>query len=105
MERAIEIGTVLVEAHRDLHRLGQCEKMLASPDLVQAFKEKMMKQQDDLYLDARKPRRTGKLFFMGVLVVECEILEGLEYAIVRKGVSDERTATRIGRDTSPAGGT
>ena len=83
MERAIEIGTVLVEAHRDLHRLGQCEKMLASPDLLQAFKEKMMKQQDDLYLDVRKPRSTDKVLFMGVPVVECEVLEGLEYALVR----------------------
>ena len=81
LERAVEIGMVLVEAHRDLRRLGDCKKMLAAPELVQAFKDELDKRNQNLGFNRRAG--TGELFFRGVPVVECEVLEGLEYAFVR----------------------
>jgi len=97
MKAYMDTATVLVEAHRDLHRMGQCKKMLVAPDLFQALVQKIKEQNRPLVDDSvmRVPVPVSQVFFMQTQVVECESLEGLEYAFVRKeenqlepGVSD-----------------
>jgi hypothetical protein len=65
---------------RDLDRLGDCKKMLASPSLYEALRE--------LYIEGalnvgKQPPLNDTLYFKGAPVVECDHLQGMEYAFVK----------------------
>lgn len=87
MTASTEVGMVLAYAHRDRHMLGECDRMLASPDLFQEFVRKIEHQSSVL---GNMPSSVVQLFFVGTPVVECQSLEGFEYAFVRKAIVSTR---------------
>ena len=63
---------------RDLDRLGDCKKMLASPSLYESLLKLYAEGHDDPEIV-----RAGTLYFKGAPVVECDHLQGMEYAFVK----------------------
>ncbi len=81
MSDLADISKVVSDMKHDLDSLGDCKKMLASPGLVQSLLD-LCKEQAE-YLGKAAPAPIGELYFRGSPVVECEHLEGLEYAFVK----------------------
>lgn len=81
MSDLADISKVISDMKRYLDSLGECKKMLASPGLVQAILGLHREQAE--YLGKPDPTLTGTMYFKGTPVVECEHLEGLEYAFVK----------------------
>jgi len=77
------VGQAVLNMHRDLERLGECKKLLASPGLVQAFRDLLKKRAVYVRDFEPVPMPTATLYFKGVPVVECEHLQDLEYAFVK----------------------
>ena len=75
---------VLDNASRDLHRLGNCKKMLASPGLIKEFRGTIKNLYPSYKDQVDGPRpQDGQLYFQCVPVIECAHLDGLEYAFVK----------------------
>ena len=77
MSTALDIARVFNSAVHDLHRLGDCKKMLVSNQLLTGFRDMLMSG------DCAIPVLTGVIYFKGVPVVECDQLHELEYAFVK----------------------
>jgi len=76
MSETLDVGRTLADATFDQHRLGECKKMLVSPRLMEGFRDALKDREIRLPI-------VGIIYIRGVPVVECEQLEGLEYAFVK----------------------
>jgi len=77
----IGVSKAIDDANCDLYSLGECKKMLVSPQFLIAFRGMLIKRAVDCgfhYLPSGE-----QMFFKGVPVVECDFLEDLEYAFVK----------------------
>lgn len=81
MSDLADISKVVSDMRHDLDSLGDCKKMLASSGLVQAMLD--LYKEQATYLGKSVSVPMGELYFRGSPVVECEHLEGLEYAFVK----------------------
>jgi len=82
MSDLADISKVVSNMQRDLQRLGECRKMLASPGLIEAMLN--LHREQAAKLGMPDPTLEGaELCFKGSPVIECEHLEDLEYAFVR----------------------
>lgn len=81
MSDLADISKVVSEMQRDLHRLGECRKLLVSRDLSVALHALLRERA----MDMANPERVlmGTMYFRGTLVVECDSLQDLEYAFVK----------------------
>lgn len=77
MSTAIEIAKAFNSAVHDLHRLGECKKMLVSPQLLVGFRDLLVEQSPGI------PVLEGVIYFRGLPVVACVQLEDLEYSFVK----------------------
>lgn len=75
------VGKAVFDMRRDLDKLGECRKLLASPGLAEAMRD-LIKEQA-LNVGKSDPFLEGILYFKGTPVVECEHLQDLEYAFVK----------------------
>ena len=81
MSDLTDIAKVISDMRRDVDALGDCKKMLASSDLIEAML--------DLHREVASlsgkaiPDSTAELYFRGTPVIECEQLQDLEYAFVK----------------------
>lgn len=80
-EDIAKISKVLSDMKKDLFNLGDVRKMLASPSLIEAMRDLMIEGATNV--SAPAPSRTGTLYFRGAPVVECDHLQGMEYAFVK----------------------
>lgn len=76
MSETLDVGRTLADATFDQHRLGECKKMLVSPRLMEGFRDAFKDREIRLPI-------AETIYIRGVPVVECEQLEGLEYAFVK----------------------
>ncbi len=80
-EDLAKISKVVSDMKKDLFNLGDVKKMLASPSLIEAMRDLMIEGATNV--GAPVPSRTGTLYFRGAPVVECDHLQGMEYAFVK----------------------
>ena len=73
----------LVELHRDCYANEESVRILVSANLRQFFLEILDEQDIFLLNEYNDPTAPRKLIFMGKSVVECDMLQGMEYAFVK----------------------
>jgi hypothetical protein len=81
MSNLADISKVVSNMHRDMDRLGECNKLIASPKLVGALRKLLTERA--LNIGQHEPDFTGVLYFRGTPVIECSQLQDLEYAFVK----------------------
>lgn len=81
MSDLADIAKVVADMKRDVDILGDCKKMLASADLVEAMLN--LHRESAAFTGKPIPDSTAELYFRGSPVIECEHLQDLEYAFVR----------------------
>lgn len=73
-----DIAKAVTSMNRDLARLGDCKKLLASPTLYEAMLKLFAEGHDDPEIE-----RSGTLWFRGTATIKCDHLQGMEYAFVK----------------------
>ena len=81
MSYLADIAKVISDMKREVDVLGDCKKMLASADLVEAILD--LHREHASLAGKPIPDSTAELYFRGSPVIECEHLQDLEYAFVR----------------------
>jgi len=76
-----DVEAAVVNLNRDLQRFGECGKILMSPRLFEALRCKLEFQGS--YLGLPGMPKGGTVLFQGVPILECVLLQDLEYALVR----------------------
>jgi len=76
--------TVLTEMKRSLYQLKESKRLLVSAPLDRWLRDRFSNQYGHIHeWDGQWVPPTGDIFFKGVPVVVCELLQGHEYAFVK----------------------
>ena len=80
----LNVETAVSNATRDMNYLGECRKMLVSPLLFEAFRNRLEMYAMYNYMADKAPvPKSGEIYFKGVPVAKCDQLQDLEYSFVK----------------------
>jgi hypothetical protein len=80
----LNVETAVNDAKVKLESIGECERMLVSPMLFEAFRRRLEINWVYLYMSDKNPGpKSGEVYFKGVPVLKCERLRDLEFSFVK----------------------